>query len=123
MVARWFQTTWFRRPALRRVMAGLCVLVYLMAGALHGACDLDVTHPATSGALVMSMAAETGTEPADKAMIADHHCHGCFSVSVPAPSQAGPVQLNAARPVLFAPEPVHVGRAPLLETPPPKQLT
>ncbi|MEW6644245.1 MAG: hypothetical protein AB1586_27315 [Pseudomonadota bacterium] len=123
MITRWFQTAWLRRPALRRVMAGLCVLVYLVAGALHGACDLDVTTPAAGGMLVMSMAPDASADLADKATVGDHHCHGCFSVSVPAPSQAGLAQRDDARPVRFAPEPMRLGAVPLLDTPPPKHLT
>jgi len=123
MIARWFHTAWFRRPALRRVMAGFCVLVYLVAGALHGACDLDVTTPAAGGTLVMSAMPDISADLADKAVVADHHCHGCFSVSVPAPPQAALAQRDAARPVRFTAEPAHLGAAPRLDTPPPKHLT
>jgi len=122
MFARSTQTTWFRRPALRQVMAVLCMLVYLVAGALHGACDIDVTKPVPQGTTVMSAVSDVGHNAADKAMNADHHCHGCFSVSVANPmSTSAPVAFVGL--ILAVAQPDLVGATPLLDTPPPKHLT
>ena len=122
MLAALAQTVRFRHQALRRVMAMLCTLVYLVAGALHGACEIDVTNPVPQGIAVMSVASDAAHNAADKAIAADHHCHGCFSVSVATPaSTSAPIAF--AGPILTAPQPDHVGAAPMLETPPPRHLT
>lgn len=122
MFATVAQTVRFHRPALRRVMAILCVIVYLLAGALHGACDIDVTNPAPHSMAVMSGTSDAGHNAADKAMIADHHCHGCFSVSVADPvSTSVPVAFSSL--VRAATQPDHIGATPVLDTPPPKHLT
>lgn len=105
-----------------RGIAALCVLlVYLLAGALHGFCHLDVTTP-MSGGTVISMPVMADSHDSGKALAADHHCHGCFSVAVPAPA------LLAARaePVVSRPlQPqTHIANlAPSIDTPPPKHLT
>jgi len=70
-----------RRRALRRI-AALCVLLaYLLAGALHGACDLDVAHPSAGQPEIASLLDHA--DHSDPRGIAGHHCHGCFSVAVP----------------------------------------
>ncbi len=122
MFAAVAQTVRFHRSALRRVMAMLCMMVYLLAGALHGACDIDVTNPAPHGMAVMSGTSDAGHNAADKAMIADHHCHGCFSVSV-ADSVSTSVPVAFSSPVRAATQPDHIGATPMLDTPPPKHLT
>ncbi|MBR1220224.1 hypothetical protein JQ557_19625 [Bradyrhizobium sp. U87765 SZCCT0131] len=99
------------------------MLVYVVAIGLHGACDLDVTGPAAGGIVVVSAAPDSGIDIADKALIADHHCHGCFTVSVPAPSETGLAQRDAMRPVRLATAPTLAGSVPGLDTPPPKHLT
>ena len=97
------------------------MLVYLVAGALHGACDIDVTNPAPPGMAMMSAASDASHGAADKAVIADHHCHGCFSVSVAARVvTSAPVMF--AGPILALTQPDLVGAAPMLDTPPPKHL-
>ncbi|WP_315832670.1 hypothetical protein [Bradyrhizobium prioriisuperbiae] len=126
MLATLAQTGRFHHPALRRVMVVLCTLVYLVAGALHGACDIDVTKPAPQGIrdgiAVISAVSDVGHNTADKALIADHHCHGCFSVSIADPATTlAPVAFAGPIPVVAQPD--QVGAAPMLETPPPKHLT
>lgn len=102
--------------------AVLCMLAYLVAGALHGACDIDVTNPVPQGISVMSAASDAGHSAADKALIADHHCHGCFSVSIAVPATTlAPIAF--AGPILAVAQPDQVGTAPMLETPPPRHLT
>lgn len=104
------------------MMAVLCTLVYLLAGALHGACDIDVTKPALQGIAVMTAASDADHSAADKALIADHHCHGCFSVSIATPVTAS-APIAFAAPIVAVAQPDHVGTAPMLETPPPRHLT
>ena len=122
MLATVAQTVRFHRPALRRVMAMLCVMVYLVAGALHGACDIDVTNPMPHGMAVMAGNSDAGHNAADRAMIADHHCHGCFSVFV-ADSVSTVTPVAFSNPVRATAQPDLVGATPILDTPPPKHLT
>ena len=70
------------RPRLLRRIAALCLmLAYLLAGALHGACDLDVAH-VPAGKLEIASLLDKASH-SDPRGIADHHCHGCFSVAIP----------------------------------------
>jgi hypothetical protein len=84
IVATVFGHDRLRRP--RGILTVLLTVVYMVVGALHGVCDLDVTN--RSGKSVVTMSAGTDTDASGKAMAAEHHCHGCFSVSMPTPVQA-----------------------------------
>jgi len=75
-----FQRSFLQAP--RRAVTLLVLMVYLCVGALHGLCDLELSKP--SGSVAVSLVQE-GTGHSDTGLVADHHCHGCFSVSVPAP--------------------------------------
>ncbi|MGC2774607.1 MAG: hypothetical protein WA418_03115, partial [Bradyrhizobium sp.] len=85
-----------------------------------GACDLDVAHASAGKSEIASLLDKAGHS--DQRGIADHHCHGCFSVAVPqlqlapAPSDIV-VATNWAGPVLRA------GILSESEFPPPKHLT
>jgi hypothetical protein len=75
----------FRHGPLRFSRKALVMVVlasYLFAGAMHGLFELDVTN--ANGATIVSLVDQ---EPghSDKGIVADHHCHGCFTVSMPAP--------------------------------------
>jgi hypothetical protein len=105
-----------------RGIAVLCVLLaYLFTGALHGACHLDAVAPA-SDLTAISMPVTTDSHHSGHAVAAGHHCHACFSVTVPAP-----VLLAArAAPAENRPSTVHrhvASLAPSIDTPPPKLLT
>lgn len=65
---------------VRGALALLVLTVYLVGGMLHGLCDLDVTN--ASGGPVISLVDDGGHS--ESGVLADHHCHGCFSVSVTA---------------------------------------
>jgi hypothetical protein len=66
-----------------RGMAVMFVMIaYLLAGALHGLCDLDVTNAIGNSRVSMTSGKDLGQT--DKGTVAEHHCHGCFSVSVSA---------------------------------------
>jgi hypothetical protein len=75
----------FRHGPLRFSRKALVMVVlasYMFAGAMHGLFELDVT--SGSGATIVSLVDQDAGH-SDKGIVADHHCHGCFSVSMPAP--------------------------------------
>nr|WP_249811379.1 hypothetical protein [Bradyrhizobium sp. 149] len=76
-------------------MAVLIAVAYLLAGALHGLHDIDVTTPGGGSEI-----SEVLDGSADHKAIGGHHCHGCFSVTVaqPAPPAASIGLLSASRP-------------------------
>jgi hypothetical protein len=101
--------------------AAFLILSYVLTGALHGFCGLDVTAP--SGSSQVTEVAANSVQVPDHGMVVDHHCHGCFSVSVPAPPKSS---LRAIEPKVavryLAPAPLaDVVRG--LDPPPPKSLT
>ena len=100
-------------------MAMFVVGMYLVAGVLHGVCDLDVTNPGSN--MVISMHGNS-TGHSEKGSLADHHCHGCFSVAVPVPAVAA-VAIMAAVEVVPLVEDARRGLAPGIDPPPPKHLT
>jgi hypothetical protein len=93
--------------------------MYLIAGALHGVCDLDVTN---SSSKIVSLA-DKSTSHSDKGTSADHHCHGCFSVSVPAPPTVVAAFMIPAGKVMQEPRIARPGKTPGIDPPPPKFLT
>lgn len=105
--------------ALRRAMAMLVVGMYLVAGLLHGVCDLDVTNPSSN--VLISMDGKS-TGHSEKGSVADHHCHGCFSVAVPFPAAAAVAVMPAVE-VAPVVEIVRRGLPPGIDPPPPKFLT
>jgi hypothetical protein len=105
-----------------RGIAAICVLLaYLLAGALHGILHHEIAVP-TSDAMTMMSAATSDSHHADHTPAGDHHCHGCFSVAVPAPvllaTHAAPV---TSHPLLA--QAGIAGLTPSIDTPPPKHLT
>ena len=108
-----------RRPA-RAMMAVFAMVLYVLSGALHAVCHLDVTTPA--GDKIVAVATDRAPGHSGKADIADRHCHGCFSVSIPAPVLASaPLEPPATIPA--PPRTNAAGLAPSLDPPPPKTLT
>lgn len=105
-----------RRPG--RMLVALVMTLHILAGALHGLYDLDVASP--SGTTIASTNKD-GSQ-SEKGVVADHHCHGCFSVSMPAPVTAA-ADLLPARGVVILPEVQRRGLAPGIDPPPPKFLT
>jgi H+/Cl- antiporter ClcA len=78
----------FRHGPLRFPRKALVMVVlasYLFAGAVHSLLELDVTN-ATGSAIASLVDQNSGHS--DPGVVADHHCHGCFSVSMPAPAGA-----------------------------------
>lgn len=103
----------------RALMAVLVTLAYLLSGALHGLHDIDVTHPAGHSDIASTL--DTAGHQDHKAL-ADHHCHGCFSVTV-----AQPAQSEAVIELVAAPNPHRdrdiTGIVPETDSPPPKHQT
>ncbi|WP_333938077.1 MULTISPECIES: hypothetical protein [Bradyrhizobium] len=97
----------------------LIAIVYLLAGALHGSHDIDVTTPGGGSeiAAVLDGASGHGEHKA----IGGHHCHGCFSLTLtqPAPSiiTVAPVSATSPRPA-----PRLAGIVPDTDSPPPKPI-
>ncbi|WP_284418389.1 MULTISPECIES: hypothetical protein [unclassified Bradyrhizobium] len=95
------------------------MIAYLFAGALHGACDLDVAHPSTGKTEIASLLDKA--DHSDQRSLVDHHCHGCFSVAVPQLQLAAvPADRVAA---IGWPIPVlRAGVLPESDSPPPRHL-
>lgn len=95
------------------------IVAYLLSGALHEFSDMDVTVP---GGWVVAMSSIKNTDTSGKGLAADHHCHGCFSVTMPTPVlvSAGiePKAAAIAQPLSHNSELV-----PGIEPPPPKFLS
>lgn len=99
------------------MLSVLIAVVYLLAGALHSAHDIDVTTP--GGGSEIAAALDGATGHSDHKAIGGHHCHGCFSLAVtqPAPSTAAIPLVSASRP---QPAPRLAGIIPDTDSPPPK---
>ena len=108
-------------PALRGVVAVWLMVAYVLAGALHGICDLDVTNPAGKSEIASVLDGKTGHSE-QKGGVSAHHCHGCFFVAVPqAPRAEANVEL--AWSPAWPPSTERAGLMPDTEAPPPKHLT
>jgi len=104
---------------LRRFAALCMMLAYLLAGVSHGICDLDVAHAPSGRAEIASMLDQAGHS--DPQGLADHHCHGCFSVALPQPQLVAAFVAHLAAPNWPRP----TGDAGLVfetDSPPPKHL-
>lgn len=74
--ARMFRCRMLRLP--RRAVVAFVLATYLITGAMHGLCGLDVTNPSLE--TIMSIA-DKGIGHSDMGTVADNHCHGCFSMT------------------------------------------
>ncbi|WP_244396064.1 hypothetical protein [Afipia carboxidovorans] len=103
----------------RGIVAALVLIAYIVSGVLHGVYDVDVTNP--SGQMVISLVKGKTGQP-DQGVIVEHHCHGCFSVSVPTP--VGPIVVlkPARKMVATRSAELHVVDSGI-DPPPPKFLT
>lgn len=104
----------------RGMIAVFAIVLYLLSGALHALCHLDVTTPC--GEHIVAIAADHAAGHSDKAAIDDHHCHGCFSVSIPAPVLASAL-FEPLSTILRPLQTSASNLAPSLDPPPPKTLT
>ncbi len=104
---------------LRGATAMFVLGMYLLAGVLHGVCDLDVTNPSSKIAVSLI---DKAAGHSDKGSLADHHCHGCFSISVPFPVVAAVAAMPTVE-VVPTLQVVRRGMPPGIDPPPPKFLT
>ncbi|MCP9628359.1 hypothetical protein NML43_14790 [Rhodopseudomonas palustris] len=105
-----------------RALAVVCVAAaYLLSGLLHNACDLDFAR--TGGDTQIASVAHDGASHDDGGTLAGHHCHGCFSVSVPASPVPSPVATTLAATLLSHATAALIDRTYGLDPPPPKTLT
>ncbi len=97
----------------------LIAVVYLLAGALHGAHDIDVTTPGGGSEIAAVLDGSAGH--GDHKAIGGHHCHGCFSLTV-----AQPALSTAATALVSAPSPQQAARlagiVPDTDSPPPRPV-
>ena len=103
-------------------MSALLTLAYVLSGVLHGLVDVGVAIRSGSASAIVLMDGKDSQSP-EWGLVADHHCHGCFSVSVPAPAQQAELALDlkiAELPKSAAPL---YGNVSGLDPPPPKSLT
>lgn len=112
------RTFHLRNP--RGIAVVLLMLTVIFGGLLHTLTNISQVDLPTSAVVLTSV--DTSDGHSDKGAAAEHQCHGCFSVSISAPSQPpATVELGIAS---FAPPQVYQrDRAPKLDTPPPKFLT
>ncbi|MFT4276841.1 MAG: hypothetical protein QM576_10835 [Rhodopseudomonas sp.] len=116
LIARIFQHRLLR--VSRQAIAMTVLAVYLLAGAVHGLCDLDIT---TGSATAIVSLPSHGGDHSDNIIAGDHHCHGCFSVSLPSPSVVATAAELATAPMHYEDaERRSVQRG--IEPPPPKAL-
>lgn len=101
----------------RGIVAIVVMAMYVLAGALHGFCEVDVTNSA--GQDVIAMSTSENTDGPGKAAGGEHHCHGCFSVSVPTPLHAS-AMIESKVAGLTQPTADGSGLVPAIDTPPPK---
>lgn len=110
-----------RRKRVRRLTTVLVLILYLFAGALHAISDFDVAISAR-GAVVSVLNDDAHGTETENGIVGAHHCHGCFSVSVPI-QISGSAALELVRSVIaFRGEGLSdslIG----VEPPPPKFLT
>lgn len=110
------------RWRLSRRLMTVCVLaMYLLAGALHHFCALDVTGP-TNETIVSLVNSHDDGRQGDEGLAGEHHCHGCFTFAVSTPPSDG-VSLQATAEPIVLPVAIHVGHATGIDPPPPKFLT
>jgi hypothetical protein len=100
-------------------VAVLAMIAYLLAGVLHGVCDLDVTNP--SSHTVIALSADDGAHQSGKAVAGEHHCHACFAVATPRPIQVA-TRVEPASAILPRSASRDSGLLPGLEPPPPKSV-
>lgn len=109
-----------RLRSARGIAAVLVTLLFLCTGALHVCFDLDVTR--SGGTVSVTALSEADHDSTHRhGLAADHHCHGCFSISVPAPLDVVAAVMPTWH-VVAQPRTHMTGQIPGTDTPPPKHL-
>jgi hypothetical protein len=107
-------------------VAALVVMTYLFVGALHGHFDIVQTSSGVMVALGEMAVGNSDTDAgrsdvghSDKGVVADHACHGCFSVSMPALVTAAST-VNTPVQIAFHHDAERLGQLSVIDPPPPK---
>ena len=103
----------------RGLLSVLIAVVYLLASALHGSHDIDVTTPGGGSEIAAVLDGSPGHS--DHKAIGGHHCHGCFSLTVTQPplSTASVALVSATSPQRAS---RLAGIIPDTDSPPPKHI-
>ncbi len=114
------------RPSIQSHLRTVCELIavrvlfaYLMSGALHCICDLDVTNRSRKSEIASLMDNKAGDS--EQKGLVEHHCHGCFSVAMAQPIQPAVILEISGAPKWTLSAAI-VGMDPGTEAPPPKHL-
>ena len=110
-------TTVLSLPAIRRAIAAVCAVAFLVVGFTHSLHDFDSTTPVPQQ--IAAGAPDPSPEPANKATVAIGHCHACtmVAITVAAPIvPSDPIALERPSLGLSGIRPF----SPFTETPPPK---
>jgi len=111
------KTSRLRTP--RGIAVVFLMLTYIFGGLVHGLTDAGAFNLPVSAEISTSVDSSDGHS--DKGTVADHHCHGCFSVSKSTPPQVlATVELGIAPLALL--QAGRWDRVPELDTPPPRLL-
>jgi len=102
----------------RGLMTVFVLVLYLLTGALHEFCGFDVTK-STGTTIVSVLGSDDGHS--EHGAAADHHCHGCFSVSMPAPVLAA-ASIGLVRRLIVLRDVKLGDRTTGIDPPPPKFL-
>lgn len=109
-----------RLRTTRGFVVVVLVLSYIFGALLHKEVGVN-TFNSSQPAVVLS-STDKGNAPSSDGVLVDHHCHGCFSVSISEPTQLSVNVETGILPLDYAkvspPDCV-----PELDTPPPKFLT
>lgn len=106
---------------MRGIVSVFLIVTYLMSGVLHRCLDLDVTNP--TGSPVVSMVDTKSDGGPETGTVVDHHCHGCFAVSVAAPPQQVMSVMEPKLAVVIRSTSALTDTVRGLDPPPPKSLT
>lgn len=102
-------------------MAIFLIVAYLLSGVLHQCPGTNVTSPVSSGWAV-AMSSIQNTDTSGTGLAADHHCHGCFSVTMPTPALVS-VRIEPQASAITPPLSHNSELLPGIEPPPPKLLS
>ncbi|WP_244396111.1 hypothetical protein [Afipia carboxidovorans] len=104
----------------------LVVMTHLFVGALHG--HFNIVQPSSAVAVALDEKAVSNSDTdagrsdvshSDKGVVADHPCHGCFSVSMPALVTAAST-VDTSVQIAFHHDADRLGQLSVINLPPPK---
>ena len=110
---------WIAKPFHGRGIVTLVVLaMYMFSGVAHGLCDaLAFGQPSA----VSLLSIDGDMDPSESGMAAEHHCHGCFAVSVP-PWVAAAIRDMPSDTLIANTILAYRAASPDIDPPPPKSM-